>query len=526
MANVIQIAIDLQDRMSSGLKVASGNVGSFASDVKSGAIGVTGLGLAVTGVGAAVAGAVTAVTAFAAHMADVVEQLDNSAAASGLTAQNLQILQFAFKQGGVDAGALTQGLAFMQRAIASNDPVLAKLGVTSRDTMEAFRQAAVGIAAMKDPAEATAATFKLFGRGGAQLIPILKGLAGGFDETAAAARRTGNALSEFELDKLRAVDTEFDRMSASIDGMNKRMAVFVSGPVVSMVGLINDTFDAWSRLNSLSKFMRWYAETFLGAKAGGPNVVPGVEVSGGASGAATVGPGTQAGIAEMLAERYRMQKVNLEGAAKAAAQLAETQRAALAFASPVAGALRGGAPGQTPMEVGPMLDKAKEQVMGFSELMQRVAGDMQRSFGLMGDAMYNGIVSSFVGITNSAQTFRGVMANIMRGVRDAFLQSVGEMVAAEVTKLFIKILGVIVGSLTGNPFAAIAGGAVGGDFGSPLTGSVPSAGPMNAMGAQGSGGNTYVIQTFNAKDTLHQLVSGTGSLRRANDRMSEIAAAS
>jgi hypothetical protein len=165
-----------------------------------------------------------------------------------------------------------------------------------------------------------------------------------------------------------------------------------------------------------------------------------------------------------------------------------------------------------------MADKAKEHLMTFRELMLRVSGDIVQAFNTIGQSLSNSILGVFMNLTNRAQTFRTAMVTIFDGIRDGILQAIGEIVAAAVTRAFLKILGIVLSSVTGNPFFAVAGGALPG-----------GGGPVGVPGANstsGGGGNTYIIQTISAKDVLSSLIDPRGQMRSANSRLSEIAAVS
>ena len=235
MANQIEILLQLKDQMSAGLEQAQGKL--------SGLVG----GFAAFGGAAAVAGA--ALVRFASNLADEVEQLDNLSARTGVTAQNLQVLQFAFKQGGVDTQALTQGLTFMERAIANNDPSLAKLGVTSRDSFQAFMQAAHGLSTMSDSADRAKTMFDIFGRGGTQLLPIMNQLAGNFDGVARAAEESGNVLSEKQLKTMHDLDAATDQLNASMQGFGKQMAAYVAPSAITLTGALSGLLSLMRKMN-------------------------------------------------------------------------------------------------------------------------------------------------------------------------------------------------------------------------------------------------------------------------------------
>jgi hypothetical protein len=157
--------------------------------------------------------------------------------------------------------------------------------------------------------------------------------------------------------------------------------------------------------------------------------------------------------------------------------------------------------------------------MTFRELMLKVAGDIVQAFNTIGQSLSNSILGVFMNLTNRAQTFRTAMVTIFDGIRDGILQAIGEIVAAAVTRAFLKILGIVLSSVTGNPFFAVAGGALPGGGGGGV-------GFSNATAGAPAGGNTYIIQTISAKDVLSSLIDPRGQMRSANSRLSEIAAVS
>jgi hypothetical protein len=150
--------------------------------------------------------------------------------------------------------------------------------------------------------------------------------------------------------------------------------------------------------------------------------------------------------------------------------------------------------------------------------MLRVAGDIVQAFNTIGQSLSNSILGVFMNLTSRAQTFRTAMVTIFDGIRDGILQAIGQIVAAAVTRAFLKILGIVLSSVTGNPFFAVAGGAASGGGG--------GLGFSNATASAPAGGNTYYIQTISAKDVLSSLIDPRGQMRSANSRLSEIAAVS
>ena len=135
-----------------------------------------------------------AVEAFAAYeIKEFVEktvegalQLNHAAIIAGTTAEKLQSLQFAAEASEVPVEALSMGLMRLQRGMFATGAgamgagaAFKKLGLdqaelAKKDSTEAFVEVAAAIGAIQNPAEQTALAMKIFGRGGAQLLPLMK----------------------------------------------------------------------------------------------------------------------------------------------------------------------------------------------------------------------------------------------------------------------------------------------------------------------------------------------------------------
>jgi hypothetical protein len=410
VANVIEIALTLQDRMSDGLSKASGAVGSFASKLAP----ITG------GLGGFAAIAVTAGVAasnMARQLAEQVEQLDNLSSSSGVSAENLQILQFAFKQGGVDSGALTQGLNFMTRAIENNQAMLADIGVTSRDSFTAFQQLATVLANTEDVAKRNALAFQVFGRGAGQIIPIMENLAVNFDGVATAAEKSGNVLSEIDLETMRELDRQFDALLASVEGFGKRVAVVVAGPLVDLINGLGKLPEALEKSKGL------FDRLLNSPRSMFPNGAMPMAVGPDQNKFGIAGPGNAEGIAEhqRLVEMAEIRKkMAKEADDQRKAMLEASQQAQRLFANgPGAlgfsimgsqdASLGVGLKGQSPLlqkmgignlveEVSLVLDEAGQKFLEFSD-------KVEASFQVIGDHVRSGFYGVLTNLTNRMQTF-------------------------------------------------------------------------------------------------------------------------
>lgn len=493
MANAIELQLLLNDQMTSGLLRSNAAVGGYAKslqELEKAATSVAGvLGIAVGAVIALGAGAFKA----AVDLSQQVEQLGNLSAQTGIATDKLQVLQFAFRQGGVDASSLTQGLNFLNRAIASNDPALAKLGVTSNDTFEAFMQAARGIAATTDSTQRAKLAFDIFGRGGAQIVPLLLQLANNFNGFSDSAERSGNVLNQFQIDALNELDKKLDRAGAAWEGFFKRLGsgvATISLPILDKLEKFLQTIGASSSDPLMRALFGGFVETKnQGIRTGGADgpTVNGVTVS-----------------------ATRLKPIDFGGARL--------------WSEPDQMGLRGGGRGSLSSMIGPLAEQTKLQLTEAGKAFAKFADQVAHSFDIIGQHVYSGFFTVLSQLTSKTQTFASSMKTLWRSIVDGILAAMADLISSAITKAFLKLLGAALGAITGNVGFIFGAGTAAGDlFGNSVSpGSVPGAGTASL----GAGGNTFVIQTFDAKSTLGAIINPTGSLRSANDRLFEIGAVS
>jgi hypothetical protein len=482
VANAIELQLQLNDQMTAGLLKSNAAVAGFVQQlgVLRAAAASAGAVMGMLG-GAAIALGAIAVKA-SLDLAQQAEQLDNLAAQTGITAQRLQVLQFAFRQGGVDAGALTQGLNFLNRAVASNDPVLRRLGVTSTDSFEAFMQAARGIARMTDNAQRSALAFQVFGRGGQQIVPMLLQLANGFDGVAVAAQRSGNVLSDEQLAKLAELDRQFDKMTATLAGWGKQLAVVTAGALTNFIEKLSQIPDKLATASGV--LSRMFAR-------GGGGAIPGTVVQ-------------------------------PEPAAPGEPPVVDFGSLGRLTGGDAIGRRGGLHVGNLANLVGQMVPELKTQLSEAGAEFAKFADQVARSFDIIGQHVYSGFFTVLTNLTNKTQTFGVAMKTLWRSIVDGILAALADLISSAITKAFIKLLGIALSAVTGNP-AFTFGATAASELSNPLTAGGPEGAATFARA--GGGGNTFIIQSFQPASVLSELVSPTGSMRGANSRLFEVAGA-
>lgn len=153
------------------------------------------------------------VAAFGASVraaADYGEQLVETSQKTGMAVEELGALKYAAEQSGVGFEQMRTGLSRMQRAafdaahgMKEQADTFRMLGVAVQDASggmrsgtEIFRDMAERIAAMDDPTTQAALAMRVFGKSGAELLPLLKEGGAGIDELMQRAEKLGLVMSE------------------------------------------------------------------------------------------------------------------------------------------------------------------------------------------------------------------------------------------------------------------------------------------------------------------------------------------
>jgi hypothetical protein len=265
VANVIEILIQARNTAGAALKDASADVGrlrgalgglSPALAMIGGQLGgMAGSLSAVAAGGIGMAGAVAiggaalvtlGVAAFGAgrKLADTSEQLERMKTRTGVSIGNLQVMREVIKEGGGDAESLTLALGFLNRAIATQDPLLAQLGITTRDTFSAFQQLVSILSKSTDAANVAKVAQQLLGRGSGDLIASFKDLTTQIGPMGEKMRAAGLLITDDMLPRLRDLDAEMDTLSRNWAGAMMRLQAASIGPANAMADAFNRLFDA------------------------------------------------------------------------------------------------------------------------------------------------------------------------------------------------------------------------------------------------------------------------------------------
>jgi len=227
----------------------SSAVTSFA---KTAAVGMAAAGTALVGF----------VTAATKSFADYGSGIHDASVATGFSAETLSVLQYAMKQAGIEFSAITPAVKQMASVIAdaSNGSATAgatierlglSLGKLSGASPEsAFLQIATAIGNVGDELTQTALATDIFGRGGMQILALVRDMqaSGGFDALAEEARNLGLVMSD---EAAAGADDLGDALQEVFDGMQG-----ISNTIGTIFGPVFKEALKWVK-EKLIEFREW-----------------------------------------------------------------------------------------------------------------------------------------------------------------------------------------------------------------------------------------------------------------------------
>jgi hypothetical protein len=217
-ANIVRLQQDM-DKARSAVENTMGKISKAAgaAGVALGALGVT------VGVGA-----------FAGWIRGAIDAADETtklAQKIGVAVPQVAGLQLAFRQSGIDAGALQTSMSKLSVAIADGNDAFVAMNIstknadgTLKNTRQILGEVADKFQDYEDGAAKTALAIKLFGKAGADLIPLLNGGAEALDEFDAMAKKLGLTLDEDTAKRAERFNDTLDLMGQGFTGIGRQVA--------------------------------------------------------------------------------------------------------------------------------------------------------------------------------------------------------------------------------------------------------------------------------------------------------------
>lgn len=201
---------------------------SFTADVAKAHGSLKTMAEAAIGLGAAMAAGLAEVVHLSIEMADKMGKL---AQTTGFTTEKLSALSFAAKMVDIDQESLAKGLEKLAKNMdAASQSVVStafgRLGISVKDATGKLKdsdvvlgQIAERFAKMPDGAQKTALAMQLFGKAGAQLIPLLNKGKDGLEEFRKEAESLGLIVDEKTAKAAERFEEDLKKLKAASEGM-------------------------------------------------------------------------------------------------------------------------------------------------------------------------------------------------------------------------------------------------------------------------------------------------------------------
>lgn len=243
-ANIVRLQQDMDKARSSVENtMAKISKAAGAAGVALGALGVT--------VGAG---------AFASWIRGAIDAADETSKLAqkiGVAVPQVAGLQLAFRQSGIDAGALQTSMSKLSVAIAGGNDAFVAMNISTKNadgTLKGTRQILGEVADKfkdyEDGAGKTALAVQLFGKAGADLIPLLNGGSEALDEFDAMAKKLGLTLDEDTAKRAEKFNDTLDLMGQGFAGISRQVAAQL---LPTLEGLADQFFSAMTEGDRLKK---------------------------------------------------------------------------------------------------------------------------------------------------------------------------------------------------------------------------------------------------------------------------------
>lgn len=208
---------------------------------------------------------------------DAADETDELTQKTGLLAEQVAGLKLAFQFGSA-GDQFGSAMARLAKEVAGGNKAFAAIGVSVKDAngqlrglRDVFVDVAEKFSLYEDGIEKTALAQQIFGKAGADLIPVLNGGAKSIEDFDRKARDMGLTISTEVAQAAAKFNDDLDLMRLRLDGL----AVMVGGPLVTAINTLIERFEAGSRSGQSFMSTAWQiykdnVSQFYGGQAANP----------------------------------------------------------------------------------------------------------------------------------------------------------------------------------------------------------------------------------------------------------------
>jgi len=232
-------------RAGSAAKAQSGFAGGLGN--LKGALAGLGLGISIGGM-----------AAFVKHAIDAADETGKLAQKTGLASEQVAGLQLAFRQAGA-GDEFQKSLSKLAKNAADGSKAFEAMGITVKgsdgnlkSTRQLIGEVADKFKGYSDSAEKTALAQELFGKSGANLIPLLNAGGKALDDYDQMAQKLGLTLSDEATKNAEKFNDTIDLVGQGVTGVGRQIAVELLPTLTSMAGELFDTATSGDTLKNVA----------------------------------------------------------------------------------------------------------------------------------------------------------------------------------------------------------------------------------------------------------------------------------
>lgn len=231
------------------------NTASFISELDRSRVKATTVGVALGGIAAGIAeefarmakDAAAAFPELIKSSIDLGDQLNKASQKAGVTVEELSALRYAAKLSDVEFGDLTTSLGKLSKSIfeasdgsGKQADAFRQLGISVKDSSgglksagDVMKELANRFALMQDGSQKTALAIEIFGRAGANLIPLLNQGSSGIAELTREAERLGLVVGGETARQSEEFNDNINKLKESVTGLGLSIANKLLPSIVS-----------------------------------------------------------------------------------------------------------------------------------------------------------------------------------------------------------------------------------------------------------------------------------------------------
>ncbi len=248
-ANVARLRQDM-DNAASVVQSATAKM-QKAAELAGKALGMIGVGLSLS-----------AFTGFIRNAIDAADALDEMSGRVGVGARELSALQLAYKQAGMGNDAMASSLAKLSREMSEGNAGLRALGVNTRNADGSLRgttavllDVADKFKGMEDGAAKTALAMEIFGKSGAEMVPLLNSGADGIAEMTDMAEKLGLVIEDSTAAQAGKFNDTLELLGLGVQGVGSRIAAQLLPTLTALTGSFLESMTSGDRLKGVADFL-------------------------------------------------------------------------------------------------------------------------------------------------------------------------------------------------------------------------------------------------------------------------------